>query len=88
MVVVESILSFGGMSPLHCGVSGALCAPVNRRIDLLDLFYKERTGNRLDRKFAELDRDYRKDGYRTGDDSGLAVARQEHSTMCTHSGMH
>lgn len=35
----------------------------NRKIDLLELFYKERTGKRLDRKFADLDADYRKDGW-------------------------
>ena len=81
-------LSLCCISLLHCDVSGALCAPVNRRIDLLELFYKERTGNRLDRKFAELDKDYRKDGYRAGDDLGLALARQEHPTMYNHSVMH
>ena len=43
----------------------SLCA-VNRKIDLLEIFYKERTGNRLDRKFVKMDKDYRKDGYVSG----------------------
>jgi len=38
-------------------------ARFNRKIDLLELFYKERTGKLLDRKFANLDADYRKDGW-------------------------
>ena len=75
------------MYPLRCEISDAVCAPVNRKIDMLDLFYKERTGNRLDRKFAEMDKDYRKDGYRAGEDSVFALARQEHSTIHNPSAM-